>query len=73
MKAPGTTTFVVSDQKERRGIKEAMVVLGREIKMLQTAKKQMAYQVNNASKLLKALKEREQNMKERKNKKYKMS
>jgi uncharacterized protein YlxW (UPF0749 family) len=73
MKAPGTTTFVVSDQKERRGIKEAMVVLGREIKMLQTAKKQLAYQVNNASKLLKALKEIEQNMKERKNKKYKMS
>jgi hypothetical protein len=47
------------------------VVLGREIKMLQTAKKLMTDQVNDASKLLKALKEREQTMKERNNNKYK--
>jgi hypothetical protein len=41
-----------------------MVVLGREIKTLQGAKKQMVDQVNDASKLLKALKEREQAIKE---------
>ena len=70
-KVPGTTMFVISDHIERREVKEAMAVLGREIKTLQGAKKQMADQVNDASKLLKALKEREQAIKERNNTTFK--
>jgi len=70
-KVPGTTMFVISDHIERREVKEAMAVLGREIKTLQGAKKQMADQVNDVSKLLKALKEREQAIKERNNTTFK--
>ena len=64
IKIPGTTTFVVSDRNERREIKERMANLSREIKALQAAKKEKLNQVSDASKLVKALKERENTVKD---------